>query len=159
MFLEIVVSVAVSFVLCWGGAKPISTSGIRARLCQGSSAHCEQQIVEMWRCEADWSRTKLLGGKDQRIISLSTMANLANETEGLEKRNNHSYDLWWICMESHLQGQHLWEVVGSNEIVPLAWRMPRPCISKPERLIFGIQTMAQKKMLQHIQEADTLKTA
>lgn len=56
MFLEIVVSVAVSSVLCWVEAQPIFISGIRARLCQGSSSHCEQQLVVMRRCEADLSR-------------------------------------------------------------------------------------------------------
>lgn len=43
------------------------------------------------------------------------MADLANATGGLEKFNNHNYDYWRSCLESYLQGQDLWEVVGGSE--------------------------------------------
>jgi len=31
---------------------------------------------------------------------------------GIKKLNNKNYNTWETCMESYLQGQDLWEVVG-----------------------------------------------
>ena len=34
---------------------------------------------------------------------------------GIKKLNNQNYNTWATCMESYLQGQDLWEVVGGDE--------------------------------------------
>ncbi|KAE8685759.1 protein TOPLESS [Hibiscus syriacus] len=35
---------------------------------------------------------------------------------GIKKLNNKNYNTWATCMESYLQGQNLWEVVGGGEV-------------------------------------------
>ncbi|KAE8724613.1 tir-nbs resistance protein [Hibiscus syriacus] len=35
---------------------------------------------------------------------------------GIKKLNNKNYNTWATCMESYLQGQDLWEVVGGGEV-------------------------------------------
>ncbi|KAH7660820.1 hypothetical protein IHE45_15G019200 [Dioscorea alata] len=40
---------------------------------------------------------------------------LVGTTGGLKKLNNHNYINWKACIESYLQGQDLWEVVGGSE--------------------------------------------
>ena len=34
---------------------------------------------------------------------------------GVKKLNNQNYNTWSTCMLSYLQGQDLWEVIGSSE--------------------------------------------
>ena len=35
---------------------------------------------------------------------------------GIKKLNNKNYNTWATCIESYLQGQDLWEVVGGSEV-------------------------------------------
>ena len=35
---------------------------------------------------------------------------------GMKKFNSQNYNTWSTCMESYLQGQDLWEIVGGDEI-------------------------------------------
>ena len=35
---------------------------------------------------------------------------------GMKKLNSQNYNTWSTCMESYLQGQDLWEIVGGDEV-------------------------------------------
>ena len=37
---------------------------------------------------------------------------------GMKKLNTSNYIYWKACIESYLQGQDLWEVVGGSETTP-----------------------------------------
>ena len=43
---------------------------------------------------------------------------LSGTISGLKKLNNSNYIYWKACIESYLQGQDLWEVVGGSETTP-----------------------------------------
>lgn len=113
-------------------------------------------------CEADQSETELLGDNNRRVITPITMADLANTTGRLEKLNDHNYVFWRSCMESYLQGQDLWEIVGGSDTVPPSsenaealrkWKI------KAGKALFVLKTTIQKELLEHIREADTPKSA
>ena len=36
----------------------------------------------------------------------------------IKKLNNYNYSTWSTCLESYLQGQDLWEVIGGRESMP-----------------------------------------
>nr|CAD1834944.1 unnamed protein product [Ananas comosus var. bracteatus] len=46
------------------------------------------------------------------------MADLAGTTSEIKKLNNHNDGYWQTCIESYLQGQDLWEVIGGAETTP-----------------------------------------
>jgi len=63
-------------------------------------------------CDAGWSpglHTIIQG------VYYVTMANLINTTGAIKKLNMNNYSYWKTCIESYLQGQDLWEVVGGGE--------------------------------------------
>ena len=43
---------------------------------------------------------------------------LSGTISGLKKLNSSNYIYWKACIESYLQGQDLWEVVGGSETTP-----------------------------------------
>lgn len=63
--------------------------------------------------------------------------------------------MWPTCMESNLQGQDLWEVIGSSEAQPLEgdaaamkkWRI------KTGNAMFPIKTIVEDELLEHIRKA------
>ncbi|KAJ0048930.1 hypothetical protein Pint_16736 [Pistacia integerrima] len=77
---------------------------------------------------------------------------------GVKKLNNGNYDKWATCMESYLQGQDLWEVVGSNEVtqpeedangVLCKWKIivgwsTQPSLVEFENLLAGQEAMAKQ---------------
>nr|CAD1841788.1 unnamed protein product [Ananas comosus var. bracteatus] len=90
------------------------------------------------------------------------MADLAGTTSGIKKLNNHNYGYWQTCIESYLQGQDLWEVIGGAETTPppkenaevfRKWRI------KAGKAIFVLKTTIEEELLEHIKEADTPKAA
>ena len=90
------------------------------------------------------------------------MADLANATGGIEKLNNYNYDYWHQCVEAYLQGQDIWEIVGSTDTTALAsdnaealhkWRI------KARKAMFVLRTTMQNKLLEHKRDADTSKKA
>ncbi|KAJ4723417.1 Retrovirus-related Pol polyprotein from transposon TNT 1-94 [Melia azedarach] len=79
---------------------------------------------------------------------------------GIKKLNNQNYNMWLTCMESYLQGQDLWEIVGGSEITPpqdstalKKWKV------KAGKAMFAIKTTVEEDMLEHIRDADTPKKA
>uniref|UniRef100_A0A6V7QWY1 non-specific serine/threonine protein kinase n=1 Tax=Ananas comosus var. bracteatus TaxID=296719 RepID=A0A6V7QWY1_ANACO len=91
-----------------------------------------------------------------------TMADIAGTTSGIKKLNNHNYGYWQTCIESYLQGQDLWEVIGGAETTPppkenvevfRKWRI------KARKAMFVLKTTIEEELLEHIKEADTPKAA
>ncbi|KAJ4718987.1 Retrovirus-related Pol polyprotein from transposon TNT 1-94 [Melia azedarach] len=79
---------------------------------------------------------------------------------GIKKLNNQNYNMWSTCMESYLQDQDLWEIVGGSEITPpqdstalKKWKV------KAGKAMFAIKTTVEEDMLEHIRDADTPKKA
>ncbi|XP_028945126.1 uncharacterized protein [Malus domestica] len=78
---------------------------------------------------------------------------------GIKKLNNKNYNTWATCMESYLQGQDLWEVVGGGEVTqPTAeddngilrkWKI------KAGKAMFALKTTIEEEMLEHIRDAKT----
>nr|CAD1829820.1 unnamed protein product [Ananas comosus var. bracteatus] len=86
------------------------------------------------------------------------MADLAGTTSEIKKLNNHNYGYWQTCIESYLQGQDLWEVIGGAETTPppkenaevfRKWRI------KAGKAMFVLKTTIEEELLEHIKEADT----
>ena len=50
---------------------------------------------------------------------------MAGITSSFEKLNYNNYTYWSTCIESYLQGQDLWEVIGGSNTTP-----PEPTIAK-----------------------------
>ncbi|CAL9026648.1 unnamed protein product, partial [Prunus brigantina] len=67
---------------------------------------------------------------------------------GITKLNNKNYNTWATCMESYLQGQDLWDVVGGND-----WKI------KAGKTMFALKTTIEEEMLEHIRKAKTPKEA
>ncbi|KAJ0034131.1 hypothetical protein Pint_25240 [Pistacia integerrima] len=81
---------------------------------------------------------------------------------GVKKLNNDNYDKWATCMESYLQGQDLWEVVGDNEVTQLeedANDILRKWKIKVGKAMFALKTTIEDEMLEHVWEAKTPKEA
>nr|XP_008373791.1 uncharacterized protein LOC103437112 [Malus domestica] len=81
---------------------------------------------------------------------------------GIKKLNNKNYNTWATCMESYLQGQDLWDVVGSNEVTQpeedssgalRKWKI------KAGKAMFTLKTTVEDDMLKHIRKAKTPKEA
>ena len=81
---------------------------------------------------------------------------------GINKLNNKNYNTWVTCMESYLQGQDLWDVVGGNEVtqpeddtngILRKWKI------KAGKAMFALKTTVEDDMLQHIRKAKTPKEA
>lgn len=83
----------------------------------------------------------------------------SNAIRGLEKLNNYNYDLWHTCMESYLQGQDLWEIVGgikTTALTPKIIEALRKWSIKVGKAIFAKKMRVQKEKW-HIREANTRK--
>ena len=70
---------------------------------------------------------------------------------GIKKLNNQNYNTWSLHMESYLQGQDLWEIVGGNEVTPpedaaalKKWKI------KAGKTTFAIRTTIEDDMFEHI---------
>ncbi|XP_050108512.1 uncharacterized protein LOC126587471 [Malus sylvestris] len=81
---------------------------------------------------------------------------------GIKKLNNKNYNTWATCMESYLQGQDLWDVVGGNEVTQpeedtndtlRKWKI------KAGKVMFALKTTVEDDMLEHIRKAKTPKEA
>ncbi|KAM1301664.1 hypothetical protein ACFX2H_012670 [Malus domestica] len=79
---------------------------------------------------------------------------------GIKKLNNKNYNTWATCMESYLQGQDLWDVVGGNEVAQpeedtsgtlRKWKI------KAGKAMFALKTTIEEEMLEHIRDAKTPK--
>ncbi|XP_070678039.1 uncharacterized protein [Malus domestica] len=81
---------------------------------------------------------------------------------GIKKLNNKNYNTWATCMESYLQGQDFWAVIGNNEVTQLdedtsstlrKWKI------KASKTMFALKTTVEDDMLEHIRKAKTPKEA
>ena len=79
---------------------------------------------------------------------------------GIKKLNNQNYNTWATCMESYLQGQDLWEIIGGSEV-----EQPREAGAlkkwkvKAGKAMFAIKTTIEEDMLEHIRDAKIPKDA
>uniref|UniRef100_A0A2N9EBN9 Retrovirus-related Pol polyprotein from transposon TNT 1-94-like beta-barrel domain-containing protein n=1 Tax=Fagus sylvatica TaxID=28930 RepID=A0A2N9EBN9_FAGSY len=82
---------------------------------------------------------------------------------GIKKLNNKNYNTWATCIESYLQGQDLWEVVGGSEVtqptVEDASGTLRKWKIKAGKAMFALKTTIEEEMLEHIRDAKTPKEA
>ncbi|KAE8687090.1 Beta-galactosidase 15 [Hibiscus syriacus] len=82
---------------------------------------------------------------------------------GINKLNNKNYNTWVTCMESYLQGQDLWEVVGGGEVTQPAIEdangILRKWKIKAGKAMFALKTIIEEEMLEHIRDAKTPKEA
>ncbi|KAE8675571.1 tir-nbs resistance protein [Hibiscus syriacus] len=100
---------------------------------------------------------------DIRHQSLTVKMSDLQVVGGIKKLNNKDYNTWVTCMESYLQGQDLWEVVGDGEVTqPTAedangilrkWKI------KAGKAMFALKTTIEEEMLEHIRDAKTPKEA
>ncbi|XP_057518481.1 uncharacterized protein LOC130799401 [Amaranthus tricolor] len=96
-------------------------------------------------------------------------------TGGLEKLNYNNYTYWSTCIESYLQGQDLWEVVGGCNTI-----LPEPKIVtvdsdkestvveneafrrwniKADKAMYVLKTTIDKELVEYIRKAETPKVA
>nr|CAD1832100.1 unnamed protein product [Ananas comosus var. bracteatus] len=89
------------------------------------------------------------------------MTDLVGTTSGIKKLNNHNYGYWQTCIESYLQGQDLWEVIGGAETTPPKENAEvfRKWHIKAGKAMFILKTTVEEELLEHIKEADTPKAA
>ncbi|KAB2610257.1 S2-RNase [Pyrus ussuriensis x Pyrus communis] len=82
---------------------------------------------------------------------------------GIKKLNNQNYNTWATCIESYLQGQDLWEVVGGSEATQPAAEdangVLRKWKIKAGKSMFALKTTIEEEMLEHIRDAKTPKEA
>ncbi|CAB4286300.1 unnamed protein product [Prunus armeniaca] len=80
----------------------------------------------------------------------------------IKKLNNKNYNTWATCMESYLQGEDLWDVIGGNEVTRpkedtngtlRKWKI------KASKAMFALKTTIEEEMLEHIRNAKTPKEA
>ncbi|KAJ0112855.1 hypothetical protein Patl1_01721 [Pistacia atlantica] len=80
---------------------------------------------------------------------------------GIKKLNNKNYNTWATCMESYLQGQDLWEVVGGDEVTQPAVEDANGILQKWKikagKAMFALKTTIEEEMLEHIRDAKTPK--
>ncbi|KAG6498334.1 hypothetical protein ZIOFF_046246 [Zingiber officinale] len=79
---------------------------------------------------------------------------------GIKKLNNKNYNTWATCMESYLQGQDLWEVVGGSEATQPAEDangILRKWNIKAGKAMFALKITIEEEMLEHIRDAKTPK--
>ena len=79
---------------------------------------------------------------------------------GIKKLNNQNYNTWSLHMESYLQGQDLWAIVGGNEVAPhedvaalKKWKI------KAGKATFTIRTTIENDMLEHIRHTNSTNEA
>ena len=78
---------------------------------------------------------------------------------GIKKLNNQNYNTWATCMESYLQGQDLWEIIGGsetaqppdNDTTSKKWKV------RAGKTMFAMKTTIDEEMLEHIRQAKTPK--
>ncbi|KAG6485792.1 hypothetical protein ZIOFF_054357 [Zingiber officinale] len=78
----------------------------------------------------------------------------------IKKLNNKNYNTWATCMESYLQGQDLWEVVGGSEATQPtedANGILRKWKIKAGKAMFALKITIEEEMLEHIRDAKTPK--
>ena len=81
----------------------------------------------------------------------------------IKKLNNKNYNTWATCMESYLQGQDLWEVIGSDKVTQptgkdangILWKWK----IKASKTMFALKTTVEEEMFEHIRDAKTPKEA
>ncbi|XP_070678596.1 uncharacterized protein [Malus domestica] len=82
---------------------------------------------------------------------------------GIKKLNNQNYNTWATCIESYLQGQDLWEVIGGSEVTQPAAEdangVLRKWKIKAGKSMFALKTTIEEEMLEHIRDAKTPKEA
>ncbi|KAH9726925.1 hypothetical protein KPL70_008466 [Citrus sinensis] len=82
---------------------------------------------------------------------------------GIKKLNNQNYNTWATCIESYLQGQDLWEVVGGSEVTQPAAEdangILRKWKIKAGKAMFALKTTIEEEMLEHIRDAKSPKEA
>ena len=81
---------------------------------------------------------------------------------GIKKLNNKNYNTWVTCMESYLQGQDLWEIVGGSESTQPtedANDILRKWKIKAGKAMFALKTTVEEEMLEHIRDTRTPKEA
>lgn len=82
---------------------------------------------------------------------------------GIKKLNNQNYNTWSTCIESYLQGQDFWEVVGGSKatqpIMEDANGILRKWKIKAGKAMFSLKAIIEEEMMEHIQDAKTLKEA
>ncbi|KAE8677085.1 tir-nbs resistance protein [Hibiscus syriacus] len=82
---------------------------------------------------------------------------------GIKKLNNKNYNTWATCMESYLQGQDLWKVVGGGEVTQPAAEDANDILKKWKikvgKAMFALKTTIEEEMLEHIWDAKTPKEA
>ncbi|KAE8681718.1 hypothetical protein F3Y22_tig00111310pilonHSYRG00060 [Hibiscus syriacus] len=80
---------------------------------------------------------------------------------GIKKLNNKNYNTWATCMESYLQGQDLWEVVGGGEVTQPATEDANGILRKWKikvgKAMFALKTTIEEEILEHIRDAKTPK--
>ncbi|KAE8720906.1 tir-nbs resistance protein [Hibiscus syriacus] len=83
--------------------------------------------------------------------------------EGIKRLNNKNYNTWATRMESYLQGQDLWEVVGGGEVTQPeaedANGILRKWKIKAGKAMFALKTTIEVEILEHIRDAKTPKEA
>ncbi|KAE8684543.1 putative disease resistance protein [Hibiscus syriacus] len=81
--------------------------------------------------------------------------------EGIKKLNNQNYNTWATCIESYLQGQDLWEVVGGSEVTQPTAKDTNGVLQKWKikagKAMFALKTTIEEEMLEHIQDAKSPK--
>ncbi|KAH7691722.1 hypothetical protein IHE45_01G017400 [Dioscorea alata] len=70
------------------------------------------------------------------------ISNGGNIQNGVEKLVGTNYKYWRMCMEAHLQGQDLWELV---------WKI------KNGKALFALRTSISKEFIDHVRDLATLK--
>ncbi|KAE8688791.1 PLAC8 family protein [Hibiscus syriacus] len=75
---------------------------------------------------------------------------------GIKKLNNKNYNTWVTCMESYLQGQDLWEVVGGGEVTQPAAEAANGILRKWKikacKAMFSLKTTIEEEILEHIRD-------
>uniref|UniRef100_A0A2N9I986 CCHC-type domain-containing protein n=1 Tax=Fagus sylvatica TaxID=28930 RepID=A0A2N9I986_FAGSY len=101
-----------------------------------------------------------------RVVAVEVLIDTMGDLQvvgGIKKLNNKNYNTWATCIESYLQGQDLWEVVGGSEVTQPAvedasgtlrkWKI------KAGKAMFALKTTIEEEMLEHIRDAKTPKEA
>ncbi|KAE8732211.1 tir-nbs resistance protein [Hibiscus syriacus] len=82
---------------------------------------------------------------------------------GIKKLNNQNYNTWATCIESYLQGQDLWKVVGGSEVTQPATKDANDVLRKWKieagKTTFALKTTIIEEMLEHIRDAKSPKEA
>ena len=112
---------------------------------------------------------------------MKVIMDMAGMSGNFEKLNYHNYTYWSTCIESYLQGQDLWEVVGGSKTAPpkakentvdleqksdettktveeesdalRKWRI------KAGKAMYVLKTTIDKELVEYIRKAETPKAA